>query len=72
MIIEVSPTIINICETRVAAADVLEKLNITWHYAFASPQFLTIELSDDDAVIFFLANGGHLIYKQVKENWWST
>jgi hypothetical protein len=59
--LEIQPNMINTLDLRKALRQVMEKLNIEYK-AVPIAYYLTVEISEEDALIFELVNGGQLVW----------
>jgi glucose-6-phosphate-specific signal transduction histidine kinase len=59
--LEIRPNMINTLGLRKVLRQVMEKLNIEYK-AVPIAYYLTVEISEEDALIFELVNGGQLVW----------
>jgi hypothetical protein len=57
MIFEIQPVVYDTSDSRKALYEVLDKLNIRQYYIYANTDYLTIDMSEEDASVFVLAEG---------------
>jgi hypothetical protein len=68
MIYEIKPPMFDTPHTRKALNAVMKKLNITRYYVAVTTKFLTVSISEEDAIMLELVDGSNLIWQRFMDD----
>ena len=71
MMLEITPKIYNTTNTRIALYKIMTKLGIPFHYV-PYAEFLTVYISEEDAVLFTLKGGSEMVESYLSNVGWSS